>query len=129
MLCGPRTDKEDEAKVAALGGRGRLNRAFDMMGVHYEDHASGSIGAPCASAVLAVPAARAPSDGGRRNSRTLSRRKASETDDVQIGRHLVKPGKKSREFSFDGNIPTVDVGDGGQVWVTPPFPVSSECYS
>lgn len=99
------------------------------MGVHNEDRATTSAGAPSAFAVLAIPAVGAPGGGSRRTSEASSKWKASETDDMQIGHHLVKPGKKSKKFSFDGSIPAVDVGDEGQVLVTLFFPVSGECYS
>lgn len=31
-LCGPYGDKEEEAKIASMGGKARLNRIFDLMG-------------------------------------------------------------------------------------------------
>lgn len=114
-ICEKITDKEAESKLAAVGGRRRLNRAFDIMGVEYDDRLLLDESESRPSAVLAVPATGSFGAGPQIRTQRGSKRKCSEVADVQLGRLVVKAGKKSRKFSLDDDYAYAGYGDDQQV--------------
>lgn len=95
MVCGKMTDKEDESKVATLGGRKRLNRVFDLMGVAYEDRPPFKAESSRLPAVLAVPAAGATSGEAQRHDHGLRSKNVLKQMIFASGASLLKLGKEA----------------------------------
>lgn len=105
-ICGPYGEKEEEAKIASLGGKCRLNRIFDLMGVEYEDNPllakAGSGGEAGFAAAAADTAGHGKGKGKGR------KRKSGETDDVHIGHDVAKPSKRSKKFILGDEVVVID---------------------
>lgn len=115
MVCGKRMDKEEEAKDAALGGKKRLNRAFELMCVEYEDRPPFKTVAPTLPAALAVPAAGTVRDDAQLRAARAAKRKAPEADDVSLGRLTAKAERQSKTFVLSSDFALADLDAEGQV--------------
>lgn len=100
-------DKEEEAKITSLGSRRRMNRVFDLMGVEYDDRPllaeQKDEAAERAKGKKPVPVKDKGPAKPKGQWRVAGKRKASEPGDVQLGREMARPSKKSRKFTLGGS--------------------------